>query len=65
LAPWLVGDGLKVHERSPAVDAGIDLTTLTSDPNLKRELIEYLKTDIVGGARKQGAQVDLGAYEIK
>jgi hypothetical protein len=65
LAPWLVGDGLKVHEGSPAVDAGVDLTTLTSDPNLKRELVEYLKTDIAGAAHKQSAQVDLGTYEVK
>jgi hypothetical protein len=65
LPPWQVGDGLKIRDGSPAIDAGVDLTTLTSDANLKREVVDYLKTDFAGAPRKQGAQVDLGAYEIK
>jgi hypothetical protein len=65
LPPWQVGDGLKIRDGSPAIDSGVDLTTLTEDANLKRELEAYLKTDFTGAPRKQGAQVDLGAYEIK
>jgi hypothetical protein len=65
LPPWQVGDGLKIREGSPAIDAGVELSTLTGDVNLQRDLAEYLKVDFSGAARKQGAQVDMGAYEIQ
>jgi hypothetical protein len=64
LAPTLLGQGLMLHPRSPALGRGIDPATL---PNLSeaiiRDLKTYVYTDINGTARPQGGTPDLGAYQ--
>jgi len=59
-----LGNGLSILSTSPALDTGIDPTTL---PNLPREIVDglrlYVLRDVVGTPRPCGAAFDIGAYE--
>lgn len=59
-----LGNGLSILPMSPAIDRGIDPTTL---PNLPREIVDglriYVTKDVVGTPRPCGSAFDIGAYE--
>jgi hypothetical protein len=64
LAPWLLGDGLKLLPLSPARARGIDPSTLSGVPaDILNDLRRYIYTDINGNPRPQGGPFDLGAYQ--
>src|SRR5439155_14001537 len=65
LNPRQLGNMLELQAGSPAINAGIDPATLTSDPNIRSVLQQYTSQDIKGVARPQGAAFDLGAYEYR
>ncbi len=65
LAPWTIDTHFVPKEGSPAINAGVDPRTLTSDANLKTDLQVLLATDATGTARVKGEQYDLGAYELR
>jgi len=48
---------------SPAINAGVDPITLTSDENLKKDLAKYIYKDFEGKARPLYGSIDSGAYE--
>jgi hypothetical protein len=64
LAPWLLGTALTLQATSPAIDKGIDPTTV---PGASADIIvglrQYVFKDITGRARPLGNGFDLGAYE--
>jgi hypothetical protein len=63
LNPLKLGTGLQLQAGSPAIDAGIDPTTLTTNSAIRAALQQWVTTDINGVARPQGKAYDLGAYE--
>ena len=64
LAPWLLGDGLKLKSSSPARGRGIDPSTLSGLPSaIISDLKKYLYKDIIGNARPAGGPFTLGAYQ--
>jgi hypothetical protein len=64
LAPGLLGDSLNLSSSSPAIDGGIDPTSLSG---VSAEIVEGLRKfvfkDANGQPRPQGQGFDLGAYE--
>ena len=63
LAPSMLGDGLTLQPRSPAIGKGIDPSTLFQlPPEIIEDLKKYVYTDIQGRARG-GKAFDLGAYQ--
>src|SRR5207249_350391 len=54
LDPRQLGDGLQLRGNSPAINAGIDPTTLTGDPDLQAGLRRYVYQDINGVSRPAG-----------
>jgi serralysin len=66
LDPLLLGNGLTLQPTSPAIDKGIDPTTLSGlSSAITNDLKKYVYTDVTGKTRPQGAGFDLGAYECK
>jgi len=64
LAPWLLGDGLKLQAGSPARGRGIDPSTLPGLPTaIINDLRKYIYKDIIGNARPAGGPFTLGAYQ--
>lgn len=65
LAPWLLGDGLKLRSTSPARGRGVDPTTLPGLPAaISNDMRQYVYEDAVGNARPGGGPFTLGAYEL-
>jgi hypothetical protein len=54
---------LTLRSGSPAINAGIDPTTLTTNSSLKSDMSAYIYTDINGNARPKGGAFTLGAYQ--
>jgi hypothetical protein len=65
LDPRQLGNRLQLQWVSPAINTGIDPTTLTTDPALQAGLRQYVYQDIVGVPRPQAGAFDLGAYEYR
>jgi hypothetical protein len=63
LSPQEIADKFYLKAGSPAINSGIDPTTLTTDSNLKKDLAQYVYKDIEGKARPQGGAFDAGAFE--
>lgn len=63
LDPLQLTTQFNLRSTSPAINVGVEPTTLTSDANLKRDLAKYIYKDIDGRARPQGTAFDAGAYE--
>jgi hypothetical protein len=64
LAPANLGNALMLQAGSPAIDQGIDPTTLPGlNANILAGLRQYLLRDINGISRPQGKGFDIGAYE--
>jgi hypothetical protein len=62
--PLSLGNGLNLQSDSPAIDAGIDPTSLAgSNTSLKSDMSTYIYTDINGNPRKPGGPFTLGAYQ--
>lgn len=59
-----ITNNFHLQANSPAINAGVDPTTLTSDANLKRDLAAYVYKDYSGVARPQDRGFDIGAYEL-
>lgn len=65
LAPWLLGDGLKLKMTSPARARGIDPSMISGLPTaIAGDLRKYVYADIAGVARQPGGPFTLGAYEF-
>jgi hypothetical protein len=60
--PSSLGNALDLQSNSPAIGAGIDPTTLTSDSNLKSDMSSHIYTDMNGNTRPVGGPFTLGAY---
>jgi hypothetical protein len=66
LAPWYARRGLAPRPDSPLVDAGIDpLLARGVTPALRTGLRRYLREDVAGHPRPEGARWDVGAYEVR
>ena len=66
LPPWQLGNRLVLQATSPAIDKGIDPSTLPEIPaEISAGLQLYLAMDIVGTPRPLGGPFDLGAYQYR
>jgi hypothetical protein len=64
LDPASLGNALMLQAGSPAIDQGIDPTTIPGlNANIIAGLRQYGMSDINGNARPQGNGFDIGAYE--
>jgi hypothetical protein len=63
MSPAALGTDLTLRSGSPAINAGIDPTTLTTNSSLKSDMSAYIYTDINGNARPKGGAFTLGAYQ--
>jgi hypothetical protein len=64
ISPSSLGTGLNLQSSSPAINAGIDPTSLVeNNTNLKNDMSAYIYTDINGNARPVGGPFTLGAYQ--
>jgi hypothetical protein len=62
-SPETIGHTFYLQATSPAIDYGIDPTTLTANTDIIAGLRQYLATDLAGNQRPNGTAWDLGAYE--
>jgi hypothetical protein len=64
LPPSQLGNGLMLQPGSPALQMGIDPSTLPKLPApIAKDLKRYIYADINGNPRPQGGHFDLGAYQ--
>jgi serralysin len=64
ISPSALGNGLDLQSTSPAINAGIDPTSLAgSNTAIKSDLSKYIYTDINGNSRPVGGPFTLGAYQ--
>jgi serralysin len=63
ISPTSLGNGLNLQSTSPAINAGIDPISLTSNSNLKSDMSSCIYQDINGNARPVGGPFTLGAYQ--
>jgi hypothetical protein len=64
LSRSLLGDGLSLRPRSPALAKGIDPSTLPGLPkHIIADLKKYIYTDFAGKQRPPGGPFDLGAFQ--
>jgi hypothetical protein len=64
LPPSQLGNGLMLQPDSPALQKGIDPSTLPKLPvAIAKDLKNYIYADINGNPRPQGGHFDLGAYQ--
>lgn len=62
--PSTLGADLQLQAASPAIEAGIDPTTLATNASLKSDMAAYVYSDILGIARPIGGPFTLGAYQV-
>ena len=60
--PGTLGNDLQLTSSSPAINAGIDPTTLTTNSSLQSDMGVYIYMDILGNSRPHGGPFTLGAY---
>ncbi len=64
LDPASLGNALMLQAGSPAIDQGIDPTTIPGlNTNIIAGLRQYVLSDVNGNLRPQGSGFDIGAYE--
>ncbi len=62
--PATIASSFELQSTSPAINEGVDPTTLPNVPGaILTDLEKYIYTDIIGNPRPKGAAFDLGAYQ--